>query len=65
MDEVFGTYGIGRATAARLADAGHLVVAAARRADALTALASPHPGVRLLPCSGGGIGTKVELAGRP
>jgi NADP-dependent 3-hydroxy acid dehydrogenase YdfG len=37
---------IGRATAARLADAGHVVFAAARRADALTALAATHPGVR-------------------
>jgi NAD(P)-dependent dehydrogenase (short-subunit alcohol dehydrogenase family) len=41
--------GIGRATAARLADAGHLVFAAARRADTLQALAATHPGVRLLP----------------
>jgi NAD(P)-dependent dehydrogenase (short-subunit alcohol dehydrogenase family) len=41
--------GIGRATAARLADAGHLVFAAARRADTLQALAATHPGVRPLP----------------
>jgi NAD(P)-dependent dehydrogenase (short-subunit alcohol dehydrogenase family) len=38
--------GIGRATAARLADAGHLVFAAARRADTLQALAATHPGIR-------------------
>jgi NAD(P)-dependent dehydrogenase (short-subunit alcohol dehydrogenase family) len=41
--------GIGRATAARLADAGHLVFAATRRADTLQALAATHPGVRPLP----------------
>jgi NAD(P)-dependent dehydrogenase (short-subunit alcohol dehydrogenase family) len=38
--------GIGRATTARLADAGHLVFAAARRAGELQALAAIHPGVR-------------------
>jgi NAD(P)-dependent dehydrogenase (short-subunit alcohol dehydrogenase family) len=38
--------GIGRATAARLADAGHLVFAAARRAEELQALAATHPGIR-------------------
>jgi NAD(P)-dependent dehydrogenase (short-subunit alcohol dehydrogenase family) len=38
--------GIGRATAARLADSGHLVFAAARRASALDALAAQHPGAR-------------------
>jgi NAD(P)-dependent dehydrogenase (short-subunit alcohol dehydrogenase family) len=38
--------GIGRATTARLADAGHLVFAAARRAGALQALAVTHPGIR-------------------
>jgi NAD(P)-dependent dehydrogenase (short-subunit alcohol dehydrogenase family) len=38
--------GIGRATAARLADAGHLVFAGARRADQLQTLAATHPGVR-------------------
>jgi NAD(P)-dependent dehydrogenase (short-subunit alcohol dehydrogenase family) len=38
--------GIGRATAARLADAGHLVFAATRRAGELQALAATHPGVR-------------------
>jgi NAD(P)-dependent dehydrogenase (short-subunit alcohol dehydrogenase family) len=37
--------GIGRATVARLADAGHLVFAAARRAETLQALAAEHPGV--------------------
>lgn len=36
--------GIGRATAARLADAGHVVFAAARRARPLEALAAEHPG---------------------
>jgi NAD(P)-dependent dehydrogenase (short-subunit alcohol dehydrogenase family) len=41
--------GIGRATAARLADAGHLVFAAARRPEELRALAATHPGVRPLP----------------
>jgi len=41
--------GIGRATAARLADAGHLVFAAARRPEELQALAATHPGVRPLP----------------
>jgi NAD(P)-dependent dehydrogenase (short-subunit alcohol dehydrogenase family) len=40
--------GIGRATAARLAGAGHLVFAGARRADALQALAATHPGIRPL-----------------
>jgi NAD(P)-dependent dehydrogenase (short-subunit alcohol dehydrogenase family) len=38
--------GIGRATAARLADAGHVVFAAARRASALDALAAEHPNAR-------------------
>jgi NAD(P)-dependent dehydrogenase (short-subunit alcohol dehydrogenase family) len=38
--------GIGRATAARLADAGHLVFAATRRAGELQALAAAHPGIR-------------------
>lgn len=38
--------GIGRATAARLADAGHVVFAAARQADALRAVAATHHGVR-------------------
>jgi NAD(P)-dependent dehydrogenase (short-subunit alcohol dehydrogenase family) len=38
--------GIGRATAARLADAGHLVFAAARRAEELQALAATHSGIR-------------------
>ena len=38
--------GIGRATAARLADAGHVVFAAARRAEELRALAATHPGIR-------------------
>jgi NAD(P)-dependent dehydrogenase (short-subunit alcohol dehydrogenase family) len=38
--------GIGRATAAGLADAGHLVFAAARREDALEALAAEHPQIR-------------------
>jgi NAD(P)-dependent dehydrogenase (short-subunit alcohol dehydrogenase family) len=37
--------GIGRATTVRLADAGHLVFAGARRADQLQALAATHPGV--------------------
>ena len=40
--------GIGRATAARLADAGHRVFAAARQADQLQALAATHPGIRPL-----------------
>lgn len=40
--------GIGRATAARLADAGHTVFAAARRAAALNALAEEHPGIHPL-----------------
>ena len=38
--------GIGRATVVRLADAGHLVFAAARRAEELQALAATHPGIR-------------------
>jgi NAD(P)-dependent dehydrogenase (short-subunit alcohol dehydrogenase family) len=38
--------GIGRATAARLAEAGQVVFAAARRASALAELAAQHPGVR-------------------
>jgi NAD(P)-dependent dehydrogenase (short-subunit alcohol dehydrogenase family) len=38
--------GIGRATAVLLADAGHVVFAADRRADDLEALAAQHPGVR-------------------
>jgi NAD(P)-dependent dehydrogenase (short-subunit alcohol dehydrogenase family) len=38
--------GIGRATAARLAQAGHLVFAGARRASALEELAATHPGIR-------------------
>lgn len=38
--------GIGRATAARLVDAGHVVFAAARQADALRAVAATHHGVR-------------------
>jgi NAD(P)-dependent dehydrogenase (short-subunit alcohol dehydrogenase family) len=38
--------GIGRATAARLADTGHVVFAGARRADQLQALAATHPGIR-------------------
>jgi NAD(P)-dependent dehydrogenase (short-subunit alcohol dehydrogenase family) len=38
--------GIGRATAARLADAGQVVFAAARRAPALESLAQEHPNVR-------------------
>jgi NAD(P)-dependent dehydrogenase (short-subunit alcohol dehydrogenase family) len=41
--------GIGRATAARLAQAGHLVFAAARRASALEELAATHPGIRPVP----------------
>lgn len=40
--------GIGRAAAARLADAGHVVFGAARRAGALDALAVEHPRVRPL-----------------
>jgi len=40
--------GIGRATAARLADAGHVVFGAALGARALDALAADHPGVRAL-----------------
>jgi NAD(P)-dependent dehydrogenase (short-subunit alcohol dehydrogenase family) len=40
--------GIGRATAARLADAGHVVFGAARGATALDALAAEHPRVRPL-----------------
>ena len=40
-----GASGIGQATAARLADAGHLV-AAARRAGELKALAAAHPAIR-------------------
>jgi NAD(P)-dependent dehydrogenase (short-subunit alcohol dehydrogenase family) len=38
--------GIGRATTVRLADTGHLVFAAARRAGELQALAAAHPGIR-------------------
>ena len=38
--------GIGRATVVRLADAGHVVFAAARGARELQALAAAHPGVR-------------------
>jgi short chain dehydrogenase len=38
--------GIGRATAARLADTGHVVFAGARRADQLQALAATHPEIR-------------------
>jgi NAD(P)-dependent dehydrogenase (short-subunit alcohol dehydrogenase family) len=38
--------GIGRATAARLADAGHVVYAAARREPELKELATEHPAVR-------------------
>jgi NAD(P)-dependent dehydrogenase (short-subunit alcohol dehydrogenase family) len=38
--------GIGRATVVRLADAGHVVFAADRRAGALKALAAEHPSVR-------------------
>jgi haloalkane dehalogenase len=38
--------GIGRATVLRLADAGHVVFAAARRADRLQALAATHSGIR-------------------
>jgi NADP-dependent 3-hydroxy acid dehydrogenase YdfG len=38
--------GIGRATTARLADAGHMVFAAARRASALQVLAAEHPRAR-------------------
>jgi len=38
--------GIGRATAARLAAAGHLVFADTRRAEELQALAATHPGIR-------------------
>lgn len=38
--------GIGRATAARLADAGHVVFAAARQARALDLLAAEHPRTR-------------------
>jgi NAD(P)-dependent dehydrogenase (short-subunit alcohol dehydrogenase family) len=38
--------GIGGATAARLADAGHRVFAAARRVSTLNALASEHPNTR-------------------
>jgi len=38
--------GIGRATTARLADAGHMAFAAARRASALQALAAEHPRAR-------------------
>src|SRR2546422_7063090 len=41
-----GTSGIGRATAGRLADAGHVVFAAARRGSALESLARNHPNVR-------------------
>src|SRR2546426_6982393 len=37
--------GIGRATAARLADAGHVVFAAGRRGSALEALAAEHASV--------------------
>ncbi len=40
--------GIGRATAARLADAGHVVFGAALGASALDALAADHPRVRPL-----------------
>jgi NAD(P)-dependent dehydrogenase (short-subunit alcohol dehydrogenase family) len=40
--------GIGQAAAARLADAGHVVFGAARRASALDALAADHPRVRPL-----------------
>jgi NADP-dependent 3-hydroxy acid dehydrogenase YdfG len=38
--------GIGRATAAHLADAGHVVFAAARREAALTSLAEEHSSIR-------------------
>jgi NAD(P)-dependent dehydrogenase (short-subunit alcohol dehydrogenase family) len=41
--------GIGRATAAHLAQAGHTVFAAARRASALEELAAAHPGIRPVP----------------
>jgi NAD(P)-dependent dehydrogenase (short-subunit alcohol dehydrogenase family) len=41
--------GIGRATAARLAQAGHVVFAAARRASALEELAATHPGIYPVP----------------
>jgi NAD(P)-dependent dehydrogenase (short-subunit alcohol dehydrogenase family) len=40
--------GLGRVTAARLADAGHVVFAAARRASELNALAAEHPNARPL-----------------
>ena len=38
--------GMGRATAAHLAQAGHIVFAGARREGALAALAAAHPGIR-------------------
>jgi NAD(P)-dependent dehydrogenase (short-subunit alcohol dehydrogenase family) len=41
--------GIGRATAARLAQAGQVVFATARRASALEELAATHPGIRPIP----------------
>jgi NAD(P)-dependent dehydrogenase (short-subunit alcohol dehydrogenase family) len=59
--------GIGRATAARLADAGHVVLAAGRRASALEALAAEHPGVRpivLDVTEADSIERAVEQAGR-
>jgi NAD(P)-dependent dehydrogenase (short-subunit alcohol dehydrogenase family) len=41
--------GIGRATAVRLADAGQVVFAAARRANVLEELAATHPGIHPVP----------------
>jgi NAD(P)-dependent dehydrogenase (short-subunit alcohol dehydrogenase family) len=41
--------GIGRATAARLVQAGQVVFAAARRASALEELAADHPGIHPVP----------------
>jgi NADP-dependent 3-hydroxy acid dehydrogenase YdfG len=41
--------GIGRATAAQLADSGCRVYAAARRQDSLRALADEHPGIVAVP----------------
>jgi NAD(P)-dependent dehydrogenase (short-subunit alcohol dehydrogenase family) len=57
--------GIGRATVVRLADAGHVVFAAARRANALEELATRPPIERLEECAGAPLIETVKRSKQP